>query len=611
MIRLPAPVLAAAVLANLAAAQTVPLPERWLFHTGDDSSVALPALPRHSYHALTTSNGLIAGVYDERRGRMTAVLPHIFQAYDSARMVEPFVLDVGPPPTGEKFTVEYRRQTHVISARRGRLTVDYFAPFTTAEKILYVVLSGPKGDVLRTPVAYRRYGSESSLLVDSIDVPGPRGEWRKYFLFGFTDRNHRDPTTVSRAKHRLESGKGGLLEEEVAFMRGVIDGARFPEGMTPAERAVMEQSVTVLKMAQVGDQEVFPRARGQILAALPPGEWNIAWVRDGMYATMGLTGIGMYAEARKMLRFCLDAASGRYVRYRHTDSVDYGIGIPYQISVCRYFGTGKEETDFNDHGPNIEIDGFGLFLSALSRYVERSGDREFLLDRYEEIVRRVVDPIIHCTDSTGLIRRDSGPWERHLPGKQFTYTSAACAAGLRDFARLCSRERLAGATRFDAAAGRLVDGIRRRCVVDGQFLKGNAEAADPGAYDYFDGGTIEAFASGILEDRSLFASHMRAYEAGLRIPGERRGFARVSKGDAYDTAEWVLLDLRIAVAMHRLGNPRGARALLAWVTEHAAKNFNLLPELLHERTAAYAGAAPMVGFGAGAYLIAVGVLNDK
>jgi len=570
-----------------------------------------PALPRHTFHELTTSNGLIAGVFDERRGCLTSVRPHIFQAYDSAKMVQPFALNIGPALPGGKFTVDYRHRTHVITARRGRLTVDYFAPFTTSEKILYVALTGPKGEVLRTPVAYRASGSGAALLVDSVDFPRSGGEWRKYYLFGFTDQNHHDPTVVSRARHRMEAGNGSLLEDEVSFMRLVIDGAKFPAGLTSAERAVMEQSVSVLKMAQVGEQEVFPRARGQILASLPPGEWNIAWVRDGMYATLGLSRAGLYAEAKKMLLFCLGAQSGHYVHYRHTDSLDYGIGMPYQISVCRYFGTGKEEADFNDHGPNVEIDGFGLFLSALSDYVERSGDREFLIDRYEEIVRRVAEPIIRCTDSTGLIQRDSGPWERHLPGKQFTYTSVACAAGLRDFARICSKERFAGASRFDAASRRLVDGIQRRCIVDGRVIKGNAEATDPADYDFFDGGTIEAFSLGIFGDRALFASHMEAYERGLRIPGQRRGFARINKGDAYETAEWILLDLRIAVAMHRLGNPRGARALLDWVTEHASMNFNLLPELLNERTAAFGGAIPMVGFGPGAYILTQDALHAR
>jgi hypothetical protein len=47
---------------------------------------------------------------------------------------------------------------------------------------------------------------------------------------------------------------------------------------------------------------------------------------------------------------------------------------PYQISLVRYHGFGVEETDFNDFGPNLEFDGFGLFLWALREYEQLTGD---------------------------------------------------------------------------------------------------------------------------------------------------------------------------------------------------------------------------------------------
>ena len=43
------------------------------------------------------------------------------------------------------------------------------------------------------------------------------------------------------------------------------------------------------------------------------------------------------------------------------DGVDYGVGMDYQLSVCRYYGDGSEWTD-GGSDPNIELDGFGLFL---------------------------------------------------------------------------------------------------------------------------------------------------------------------------------------------------------------------------------------------------------
>jgi hypothetical protein len=63
----------------------------------------------------------------------------------------------------------------------------------------------------------------------------------------------------------------------------------------------------------------------------------------------------------------MQATVGAYESYL---AGDYGdAGVPYQISVCRYYGDGTEWSDSNTNGPNIEFDGFGLFLWALDQYV--------------------------------------------------------------------------------------------------------------------------------------------------------------------------------------------------------------------------------------------------
>ena len=244
-----------------------------------------------------------------------------------------------------------------------------------------------------------------------------------------------------------------------------------------------------------------------------------------------------------------------------------------------------------------------MFLSDFSDYVERSHDTLFFRDRYRAVSERVADVIIHCIDQDGVIRADSGPWERHLPGKRFAWTSIECAAGLRDFGALCNQLGGDGGKRYVKAATGLVEGIRRTFVVDGRVVKGNAEAQDPGKYDFYDGGTTEAFALNVLSDRSLLHSHLAAYDSALRIDSPRRGFSRINLGDAYETAEWLLLDLRIASTLHSAGESNKARWLLDWVTEHASLNFNLIPEILNRQTGRYDGSIPMVGFGAGAYVL--------
>jgi GH15 family glucan-1,4-alpha-glucosidase len=559
--------------------------------------------PKRSFYELVTSNGLIAAVFNVQRGLIENVRPHIFQAYDSARFVEPYVYRIRPTLDEHPLTVSYRNQTHVITATYRDLEINYFAPFTTQEKIFYAAV---RGDAQRVRACSFTYESGAArLIVDSLFVTSPGSRAVKYFLFGFTDSLHRDSSLVRIARARLASGATALVENETAFMRAVIARCRMPKNLPAAERRTLEQSITVLKMAQVSPKEIFLRSPGQILASLPPGGWNIAWVRDGTYAILGLNRLGLFDEAQRALAFMLHAASGHYVHYIHTDGEDYGVGVPYQISVCRYFGIGKEESDFGEViGPNIELDGFGLFLSAFCDYIDRSRDTAFLAREYRTLAALVADAIVHSIDSSGLIRRDSGPWERHLPGKQFAYTSIACAAGLRDFATLIAKEHPLDSDTYQKASARLVNGIRTRLVVDHTLIKGNTEALDSTVYDYFDGGTFEAFADGLIAEKNLFASHYNCYRRALRVP-KSIGFSRINKGDWYETAEWILLDLRAASALMRFGQTGPARALVNWVTAQAALNFNLIPELYNPKTSFYDGAVPMAGFGAGAYAVAI------
>jgi len=99
-----------------------------------------------------------------------------------------------------------------------------------------------------------------------------------------------------------------------------------------------------------------------------------------------------------------------------------------------------------------------------------------------------------------------------------------------------------------------------------------------------------------------------AWKTGLWNGLTGHGYHRNDDGGSYDEMEWIMVDLRIATALRRDGRPgdvAAADALIAWVTAQARANFDLVPENLDPTTADYAGAVPMVGFGAGAYVLAL------
>ena len=80
---------------------------------------------------------------------------------------------------------------------------------------------------------------------------------------------------------------------------------------------------------------------------------------------------------------------------------------------------------------------------------------------------------------------------------------------------------------------------------------------------------------------------------------------RNDDGGEYDLREWVSVDLWIAQLRYRRAERAAGDALLAWVTEQARLNFDVVPENYDRVTADYLGEVPMLGFGAAAYITTI------
>ncbi|MFH2005176.1 MAG: glycoside hydrolase family 15 protein [bacterium] len=406
------------------------------------------------------------------------------------------------------------------------------------------------------------------------DVPGARG-FLQTFLAG------RDAET--------------LLADEIAGWNGWRHGP--PPGLTAAEQALWNQSEAILRMGQVREGGL---SHGGVVASLPPGNWNIVWVRDMAYAVTALARTGHLAEARAALEFQLGADSG----YHQAE-----VGYPYQISITRYYGMGKEETDYNQDGPNIEFDGFGLFLWTLSEYHRAGGDNFWHAYWDDTITTLVADVLVNLQDpQTGLISADSSIWEVHWNGmqKRFTYTSLTAARGLCAAAELAqSRGEQTRADGYRDAARSIQTAVVTHLVDGGDVLGQSYEELQQGM-GYLDAAVVEAVNFGLIWPESdIMLATFDSFDANL-VPPSQRGYMRNDDGGWYDSQEWVFVDLRSSRALRWAGRSTRADALLDWVTAQAGFNYNLIAELHDENTADYAGEVPMVGFGAGGYLIAMG-----
>ncbi len=377
----------------------------------------------------------------------------------------------------------------------------------------------------------------------------------------------------------------------------------------PAEDDLTRQQAAFLRQGQV---RTPGRGRGQILASLPPGMWNISWVRDMAYSVAALARVGALDEAWNAIAFQLNADAGYYEQY---------VGRPYLISVTRYFGDGREESDSNEHGPNIEWDDFGLFLWSVGRWVEAGGDVERLRPEWPRIRRGVLEVVESLVDpELGLLVPDSSIWERHWEGgnlddglrQRFAFSTIVNAAGLCRAAAVAERLGEDG-DRWRALAWRLRDAVERHLVDADGVVAASYEQLQRGS-GYLDLAVVEAFTLGLLpvDGREARAS-WAAFDRRLRIAPDR-GFKRNDDGENrpngdswapgwYDEQEWVFIDLRTEI-WRRAANLPGAD-LLADVRRRAEANYGIIPELLAHGDARFEGALPMMGFGAGAWLLAL------
>jgi hypothetical protein len=382
-----------------------------------------------------------------------------------------------------------------------------------------------------------------------------------------------------------------LLADEVAEWQSWTKPA--PSGASKLESALAAQAQVVLRMAQVRETG---GGAGQILASVAPGQWNIAWVRDMAYATVALVKSGHVAEAKAAIAFQLGAQTGMYQQE---------VGAPYQISVVRYYGNGTEWSDENNDGPNIEFDGFGLFLWELDAYVQATGDTALLGAWWPAVKGKVADVLAGLQESSGLIKPDSSIWEVHWNGQQkhFAYTTITAANGL------CSASRLAkaggdttSASSYLAAGQKARDALIAGMRAPDGTLAQSTEALSGGT-QWLDAAVLEAIDFGLIDPtRHTALATLASIENGL-VPQSGRGFMRSNVGDWYSSNEWVFVDLRAARALELTGDTAHSTNLFVWNVAQASDNFGELSELHDPVTADYAGQAPMVGFGAGAYLL--------
>jgi hypothetical protein len=384
------------------------------------------------------------------------------------------------------------------------------------------------------------------------------------------------------------------------------------------ERHLWRQSETMLRIAQSREPNRPDRyGNGLIVAALPDGAWFTPWVRDMAWSAVALARMGHRDEAR--------AALLAYFNARPTGKMRAEVnGADYQVSVVRYFGDGAEEPFFTNEGStNIEFDNWGEALWVLGEYLTRYDDPALLnaaTNRgplYQSARDFIVRPLIANMEKYGdglIVAADTSIWEeRQKDAKHFAFSTAMAIVGLREFAAVAKRAGDDQARRQALATVALLQKGFDAAFIRGGKLRGTLK---PGIKNDIDGALMPIINFGIVRDPEVIRDAVDRMKL-LKVASGGYRRVRSTYTDPsiyeywYEKQEFLFVDLSLAELYRRIGRNADADAMLDRITAKAAADHNIIPEmyvavpckLFPGKIGDPTGAIPMVGYGAGAYVL--------
>lgn len=605
---------------------------------------------------LVTGNGFGFAVVSPNNARMTCFYPHpySFSQPDPRNPLSEgiptanFIKSLGwNDESAHSVSAEYEEDSNVIHARssageglflmpfglerpalivswepadaktsRGALSVEWNRPLTSQKVV----------NMLGTEVEMLKFdGIQESLLLIPLDrqrlVPATKQQYmsgsRAWALLSLENDGQLESALRDFIHWRAGLAPREMVKREIAEMeRWRVKPAVHFTG--EKERHLWRQSEVMLRMAQSREPNQPGRYNnGFIVAALPDAAWFMTWVRDMTYASIALARMGHQEEAR--------AALMGYFNARPTGKMrDMTNGVDYQISVVRYFGDGAEEPFFTNEGAiNIEFDDWGLALWALGEYVRQYDDPTLLATPsyrgavYQSARDYVVKPLLANAEKHDhglIVAADTSIWEEHQKDKKhFAFSTAAAIMGLRDFAEVARREG-DEATRTDLLqkVSLLERGFGATFIRDGK-LRGTLEE---GVKNDIDGALLAIINFGIVTDPGVVRDTVQRMDL-LKVSSGGYRRVRSTYTDPsiyeywYEREEFVFVDFSLAEVYRRLGRNDEAAAILKRIVDKSAADHNIIPEmyvalpckLFPGNVGDPTGAIPMVGYGAGAYIL--------
>ena len=595
-----------------------------------------PAAASH----LVTGNGFGFAVVAPESGALTKFYPHphSYTRLDPANPLgegietENFVKSLRWGKPGQA-AADYVEDSHVIRMSGAGGDGTFFMPFRLNRPALIIASDAAQWRVeWNRPIKSRKAvnggellrfeGIDEPLLVVSLGtarkapVEQPLAASTAWALIALESESDAGPAIREFTRWHAGLSPNQLVTRELAeFERWRAEPTvRFK---SEKERHLWRQSETMLRIAQSREPNRADRHGNGLIVAALPDVFSTPWVRDMAWATSALIRMGHREEARAALLAYFSAQPTGKMRAEVN-------GAEYQISVVRYWGDGAEEPFFTQEGStNIELDNWGEVLWVLGEYLRKYDDTELLKiathrgPLYESARDFIVKPLMANSERFGdglIVVADTSIWEeRQKDRKHFAFSTAMAIVGLREFADVAKRAGdEAARTQALADVALLERGFAAAFIRDGK-LRGTLE---DGVKNDIDGALLPVVNFGLVRDSQVTRDAVQRMEL-LKVPSGGYRRVRGTYTDPkifeywYEQQEFLFVDFSLAELYRRLGRNSEADVMLSRIVNKAAADHNIIPEmyvavpceLFPGKIGDPTGAMPMVGYGAGAFVL--------
>lgn len=553
-----------------------------------------------------------------------------------------FIKSLGLGGRGSAGTADYVEDSHVIRMRSGGGSGTFFMPFGLDRPALVIgrdaVAAGAAAWRIEwnRPIATQKVvstarvngrllrfeGIEEPLLLIPLGAAGnapayqPLAASPAWALIALEQESDAGPAIREFVRWRAGLSPSQLVDREVAEFEQ-WRARPLVQFKDEQERHLWRQSETMLRIAQSREPNRADRHGNGLIVGALPDVYATPWVRDMAWATAALIRMGHRAEARAALLAYFNAQPTGKMRAEVN-------GADYQVSVVRYFGDGAEEPFFTQEGStNIEFDNWGEVLWVLGEYLRKYDDPQLLKAAthrgrlYESARDFIVRPLLANTEPYGggrIVAADTSIWEeRQKDKKRFAFSTGLAIVGLREFAGVAERAGDNAARKQALADVALLEKGFAAAFIRGGKLRGTLEE---GVKNDIDGALVPLINFGLVRDEAVIRDTVERMEL-LKVASGGYRRVRGTYTDPrifeywYEKQEFLFVDFALAELYRRLGRTAEADAMLGRIVAKSAADHNIIPEmyvsvpceLFPGEIGAPTGAMPMVGYGAGAFVL--------